>query len=203
MCLAEKPCGRRSLFYPWSRTDLAPFSGDALANASARPKRGPFWPAVIRKHHPAPLSRMEDQSMESERSEFYFLRTKPVYPKCVKGVAIVHFHYDSKSKRLYFDHPEGSQWMASLWVHHEDCQIDLAMVLKEDGLDFIEGYCQHGESCPQVEQVKRAILKSEDFSCLREDLTHELFQGAVAGLHTVEPIQMQKTALPWDEYRSL
>jgi len=141
--------------------------------------------------------------MESERSEFYFLRTKPVYPKCVKGVAIAHLHYDSKSKRLYFDHPEGSQWMASLWVHHEDCQIDLAMVLKEDGLDFIEGYCQHGESCPQVEQVKRAILKSEDFSCLREDLTHELFQGAVAGLHTVEPIQMQKTALPWDEYRSL
>lgn len=141
--------------------------------------------------------------MESERSEFYFLRMKAAYPKCVKGVAIAHFQYDSKTKRLYFDHPEGYQWVASLWVLQEDCQIDLAVVLKEDSLDFIEGYCQHGDNCPKVEQVKRAILESEDFSHLREDLIHELFHGAVADLHTGEPMQMQKITLPWDEFRSL
>lgn len=121
--------------------------------------------------------------MESESGEFYFLKLKPGYPKSVKAVAIAHLEYDTDTRRLYFDHPEGSQWMASLWILDGSCQIDLAMTLKEGALDFIEGYCHHGDDCPQVEEVKRAILKSEDFSHLREELIHELFRREVAALH--------------------
>lgn len=121
--------------------------------------------------------------MKSECGEFYFLKLKPGYPKSVKAVAIAHLEYDTETRRLYFDRPGGFQWVASMWILDEDCQIDLAVVLKEDNLEFIEGYCHHGEECPKVERVKQAILGSDAFSQIREDLIQELFRREVAALH--------------------
>lgn len=129
--------------------------------------------------------------MESASGEFYFLKIRPEYPRAVEAVAIAHLYYDTEAKRLYFDRPAGSQWVASLWILDENCRVDIALVLKEGGLECMEaycGYCFEGELCPQVPKVKRAVLESEGFSQLREDLVRELFQRAVAGLQPVDPL---------------
>lgn len=134
--------------------------------------------------------------MESSSSEFYFLKVRPEYPKAVKAVAIAHLYYDTETKRLYFERPAGSQWVASLWIEEEGCQVDLAVVLKEDRLECIEGYCGYclqGDLCPNVEKVKQATLKSQGFSPVREDIIHELFQRAVANLHSAGPLQSPRT----------
>lgn len=136
--------------------------------------------------------------MESSSTEFYFLKTKPHYPKAVKAVAIAHLYYDTKAKRLYFDRPKGSQWVASLWILDESCQVDLAMVLKQDKLEFMEASCFHGELCPNVEKVKRAVLESESFSELRKDLIHHLSQGVVADPDPAHPLPSRKGVAPSD-----
>jgi len=159
--------------------------------------------ATMRGDHPILLGREGDHRMESTSGEFYYLKLRPEFPKAVKAVAIAHLHYDTKTKRLYFDRLDASQWVASLWILDECCQVDLAVILKEDGLQFIEGNCVHGEDCPKVEKLKQAVLESEAFSRLREDLIHKLFQGTVADLHPAQPLQFQRTVSPWEEDKSL
>jgi hypothetical protein len=135
--------------------------------------------------------------VEPSKSEFYFLKLRPEYPKAVRAVAIAHLHYDTESKRLSFDRPAGSQWVASLWILEEACQVDLAIVLKEDRLECIEAYCSDcpdGELCPKVEEVKQAVLESAGFSPVREDIIHELFHRAVASLHSADPAQSPRSA---------
>jgi hypothetical protein len=134
--------------------------------------------------------------VDSTSGEFYFLKIKPEYPRAVKAVAIAHMNYDTESKRLYFDRPAGSQWVASLWILEESCQVDLAVVLKEDRLECIEGYCGYcldGDLCPKVEKVKQAVLKSEAFSRLREDVAHELFEKEAEDLHSANPMASPRT----------
>jgi len=143
-----------------------------------------------------------NHSMRSSTSEFYFLKIKPGYPKSVKAVAIAHLYYDTETKRLYFERSVGSQWVASLWIHEEDCYVDLAVVLKEERLECIEGYCGYcfdGDLCPKVEKVKQAVLESEEFSLLREDLLHELFQRMVADLRLAEPSAFPQTVPPGEK----
>ena len=138
----------------------------------------------------------------SMTGEFHFLKIRPEYPKSVKAVAIAHLHYDTEVKRLYFDRPAGCQWMASLWISDETCQIDLAVVLKEDRLEWIEAYCGcclDGDLCPGVEKMKQAVLESEAFALLREDLTHELFQRMVADLDPPDPLPSPRTVPPGEE----
>ena len=140
--------------------------------------------------------------MRSSSSEFYFLKIKPGYPKSVKAVAIAHLYYDTETKRLYFDRPGGSQWVASLWILEEGCQVDLAMVLKEDRLECIEGYCGYcldGDSCPNINRVRQAVLESEEFSPVRGDIIHELFQKAVADLHLADPPPSPQTVPPGED----
>lgn len=134
--------------------------------------------------------------MGSSSGEFYFLKIRPEYPKVVNAVAIAHLYYDTETKCLYFDRPAGSQWVASLWIQEEGCRVDLAVVLKEDALECIEGYCGHcfdGDLCPNVEKVKQAVLKSREFSPVREDIIHELFQRAVEDLHSADPLPSPRT----------
>lgn len=147
----------------------------------------------MRGDHPILLGREGDHRMESASGEFYYLKLKPEFPKAVKAVAIAHLHYDTKTKRLYFDRPDGSQWVASLWILDEYCQVDLAVILKEDGLHFIEGYCVHGEGCPKVEKLRQAVLESEAFFALRGDLIHELFQRTVADLSPADQHPFPRT----------
>lgn len=127
-----------------------------------------------------------DLKPEGTGIEFYHLKLRPEYPRIVKAVAFALLRYDTEAKRLYFDRPEGSQWVASLWIRDEWCQIDLAVVLKEGKLEFIEGFCLHGEDCPNVEKLKRAVLESEAFAQLREDIARELHQRAVVDLHRAD-----------------
>ncbi len=133
--------------------------------------------------------------MQSSSCEFYFLKIKAEYPKATKAIAIARLYYDTEIKRLYFDRPEGSQWVASLWIQEEGCHVDLAVVLKENNLEYIEaycGYCVDGDLCPNVDKVRQAVLESEAFSRLREDVAHELFQKAVTDLHSIGPLSS-----PW------
>ena len=140
--------------------------------------------------------------MRSSSSEFYFLKIKPGYPKSVKAVALAHLYYDTETKRLYFERPAGSQWVASLWILEEGCHVDLAVVLVEEKLECVEGYCGYcldGDLCPKVEKVKQAVLESEAFSLLREDLIHELFQRMVADLQSGGPLPSPQTVPPGEE----
>ena len=120
--------------------------------------------------------------------EFYQLKVQRGYPSIVKAVAIARLCYDRKILRLYFDRPQGTQWVASLWIVDDPCQVDLAVVLKEDRLDFIEGYCLHADFCPKVEELKRAVLESEAFSQLRQDLIDELSERAASDLDIDHPV---------------
>lgn len=131
----------------------------------------------------------------------YHLKIRPEYPKAVNAVAIAHFQYDTNAKRLYFDRPQGSQWVASLWIVDGPCEVDLAVVLKkkETGLEFIEGYCSHGDFCPKVEELKQAILESAPFAKLREDLIHELSERRVADLDRGGPQPFPQTVPPEEE----
>lgn len=151
----------------------------------------------------SPGGRQEgNHPMQSRSSEFYFLKIKPEYPKAVNAVAIAHLYYDTETKCLYFDRPAGSQWVASLWIQEEGCRVDVAVVLKEDALECIEGYCGYcfdGDLCPNVEKVKQGVLESEAFSALREDLIHELFQRMVADLHLAEPSAFPQTVPPGEK----
>lgn len=140
--------------------------------------------------------------MRSSSSEFYFLNLRPEYPNAVKAVAIAHLHYDTEAKRLYFERPGGSQWVASLWIVEEGCHVDLAVVLKEDRLECVEGYCGYcpeGELGPAVEKVKQAVLASEAFSLVREDVIHELFQRMVADLQSGGPLPSPQAVPPGEE----
>lgn len=116
---------------------------------------------------------------ESMTGKLFFLKMRPEYPKAVKAGVIAHLHYDTQAKPLYFDRPEGSQWVAFLRIEDGFYQTDLALILKEEGLEFLEGYSSQGEDHLKVEKVKRAILESEAFSALREDLIDELSQRRV------------------------
>jgi hypothetical protein len=150
----------------------------------------------------ADLSRSEKRC-PVESMTGYHLKMRPEYPKTVNAVVIAHFQYDTSAKRLYFDRPQGSQWVASLWIVDGPCEVDLAVVLKEGRLDFIEGYCSHGDFCPKVEELKRAILESAAFAKLRKDLIDELSQGRVADLDRGGPQQFRQTVPPVDEDRNL
>ncbi len=133
--------------------------------------------------------------MESPSAEFYFLKIKPEYPKDIQAIAIARLYYDTPIKRLYFDRPEGAQWVASLWIRENECHVDLAVVLKQDRLECIEAYCGtcfDGDLCSAVDTVRQAVLESGPFSRLREDLANELFRRAVADLHSAGPL-----SFPW------
>ena len=121
--------------------------------------------------------------VESMTGEFHYLKIRPDYPKAVKAVVIARFQDGTGAKRLSVNQPKGSEWVASLWIDDGFCQMDLAAVLMEDGLEFIEGHCLHGENCPDIEKLQWAILGPGAFAQLREDLVHELFQRTVADLH--------------------
>jgi hypothetical protein len=133
--------------------------------------------------------------------EFYHLKRRPGYPSVVEAVAIAHLYFDRDELCLYFDRPPGFQWVASLWIVDGSCEVDLALVLKEGRLDFIEGYCCHGDFCPKVEELKRAVLESPAFSQVREDLIYELFQRSVAGLNPIDRPLSPQTVPPEDEDR--
>jgi hypothetical protein len=135
--------------------------------------------------------------------EFLDLDLKPDYPEVVRAIAIAHFHYDTKTKRLFFDRPPGSDWVVSFWIRERFCQVDLAAVLKENGLDFIEGYCFHGECCPTVEKLKHDILESEAFARLREDVINELFQRMVQDPSLANPPSPGRGIAPWEEGKEL
>ncbi len=143
------------------------------------------------------------ESMMKFGGEFYHLKRRPGYPSIVEGVAIARLYFDREDLCLYFDRPPGAQWVASLWIVDGPCEVDLALVLKEGKLDFIEGYCSHGDLCPKVEELKRAVIESSAFAQLREDLIHELFQGAVAELNPADPPPSPQTVPPEDRYRWL
>jgi hypothetical protein len=144
--------------------------------------------------------------MQSRNNEFYFLKVRPEYPKSIKAIAIARLHYDTETKRVYFERPEGFQWVASLWILEEGCHVDVAVVLREDSLECIEaycGYCLDGALCPEVEKVKRAVLESEEFSQVREDLLHELFQRAVADLDLTDPPPFPQVVPPGGKNKHL
>ena len=98
--------------------------------------------------------------------EFYHLKRRPAYPSIVEAVAIAHLYFDRDELCLYFDRSPGLQWVASLWIVDGSCEVDLALVLKEGKLEFIEGYCSHGDFCPKVEELKQAILECPAFDQL-------------------------------------
>jgi hypothetical protein len=135
--------------------------------------------------------------------EFCDLTLKPEYPEVVRAVAIAQLHYDTKAKRLYFDRPPGSDWVVSFWIREGACQIDLTAILKENGLAFIAGYCVHGECCPTVEKLKHAILESEAFARLREEVIHELFQVMVQDPHLADPLPPGRGIASWEEEKEL
>lgn len=141
------------------------------------------------KHHPA----------ESMSGELLFLKMKPEYPKVVKAGAVAHLHYDTEAKPLYFHRPEDPEWVAFLCVEDGLCKAELVLTLKEEGLEFTDGYSARGGGCAGVEKVKRAILESPAFSALREDLIHELSWRKVAELHPVDSDAGPESAAPWDE----
>jgi hypothetical protein len=141
-------------------------------------------------------SRSSDRVPSARGLEFYHLKLRPEYPAIIKGVAFALLYHDTETRCLYFDRPPGSQWVVSLWIDDGTCQVDLAAVLKEKGLEFIEGYCSHGDSCATVNKIKQAILWSEEYSRLREDLVHELFQRAVEDLDRVNPPPTQNPVHP-------
>lgn len=169
-----------------------------------------MWFAPLEKSQPVgPLASAvrggRDEKMEStdfDRTpkgraiEFYHLKIRPEYPRIVKGVAIALLYSDTETKCLYFDRPPGSQWVASLWIDDGACQVDLAAVLKEDGLEFIEGYCSDDDFCSKVEDLKRAILASNPYSSLRQDLIHELFERAVGKLVPGNPLPSRNALAP-------
>ncbi|MFQ5804780.1 MAG: hypothetical protein ACE5JQ_17965 [Candidatus Methylomirabilales bacterium] len=141
--------------------------------------------------------------MDWMTGEFHYLKVRPGYPTEVKMVALGRLQYVGEAMPSSFDRPHGSQWVASLWIVDGPCEVDLAVVLKEGGLDFIEGYCSHGDFCPKVEEFKRAILHSGAFATLREDLIHELSQRRVVGLDRGGPQPFPQTVPPEDEDRDL
>jgi len=134
--------------------------------------------------------------------EFYHLKRRPGYPSIVEAVAIARLYFDREDLCLYFDRAPGSQWVASLWLVDGPCEVDLAVVLKEGGLDFVEGYCSHGDFCPKVEELRRAVLESSAYTQLREDLIQELLQRAVADLDPVDRPPSPQTVPLEDEDRN-
>lgn len=137
--------------------------------------------------------------LESMTGEFRYLKMRPEYPNDVKMVAIAHFQYGAEAKLPGLDQGEGSQWVASLWIVDGSCQVDLTAILNGERLEFIEGACLHGELCPGVEKLKRAVLESEVFFRLREDLIRELFRAAVAHAHPADPLSSPQTVPPLEE----
>jgi hypothetical protein len=137
-----------------------------------------------------------DRTPNGRGLQFYHLKLRPEYPRIIKGIAFAFLHHDTEIRCLYFDRPAGSQWVVSLWIEDGACQVDLAAVLKEKSLDFIEGYCCHGDSCATVEKLKQAILRSKEYCRLREDLVHELFQRTVEDPDAANPSPTQNPVLP-------
>lgn len=149
----------------------------------------------------AELLRSEKRhSTESMTGQFFFLKMRPEYPKAVKAGAIACLRYDTQTKPLYSAWPEDSEWVAFLCIEDGLCRAELVLTLKEEGLEFTEGYSARGGGCAGVEKVKRAILESEAFSALREDLIHELSQRKVAEPYPVDSDAVPEGgAAPWDE----
>jgi hypothetical protein len=83
--------------------------------------------------------------------------------------------------------------------------VDLAVVLKkkEKRLEFIEGYCSHGDFCPKVEELKREVLQSAAFALLRKDLIQELSQRTIANFHSADSPPSQEAVSPWEENEDL
>lgn len=130
------------------------------------------------------LSRSENrETVETLRGEVHYLRMRPEYPDKVMMVGLARLEYDAQTKPSRFGWPRRCQWVASLWIFDGPCQVDLTLIRQEEGLDFIEGYCSHGNFCPKVEELKRAVLESSDFAELRNDLVDELLQRMIANLH--------------------
>lgn len=119
----------------------------------------------------------------SVTGEFHFLKLRPEYPRIVRSVALALMHYDTEVKRQHFDRAGSPQWVASLRLVDGSCQVDLAAILTETGLEFIEGYCYHGALCPTVEELKRAIVTDWDFGELRQDLVDELLRRTAEDLY--------------------
>jgi len=132
---------------------------------------------LLRPGHPHP------SSLESMTGEFHYLKIRPEYPRIVKSVALALLRCDTEGKCHHFDRPGSPQWVASLRLVDGPCQVELAAVLKETRLDFIEGYCSHGERCPKVDELKRAIVTQGPFSKLWQDLVHELFSRMAEDLY--------------------
>ncbi|HLE81950.1 MAG TPA: hypothetical protein VJA25_11725 [Dehalococcoidia bacterium] len=137
--------------------------------------------------------------LESLAGEFHYLKMRPEYPHHVKMVAIAYFHCGGAIKPPSFDHPEGSQWVASVWIADGSCEVDLTAVLKGESLEFIQGSCLHGYFCPGVEKLKRAVLESQAFAQLRGDLIHELCQAAVGHPHSADRLPSPQMVPPWEE----
>ncbi len=150
------------------------------------------------------LSRSERRHrMDRMTGEFHYLRVRPGYPTEVKMVALGRLEYVTETVPSYFDRPPGSQWVASLWIVDGPCEVDLVVVRKEEGLEFIEGYCSHGDFCPKVEELKREILQSAAFALLREDLIQELSQRTIANFHSADSPPSQEAVPPWERNEDL
>jgi hypothetical protein len=126
--------------------------------------------------------------VESMTGEVHYLKMKPEYPRIVKTVAFALIRYETEVKPHSLARPGAPQWVASLRIVDGPCRVELAVVLKETRLDFVEGYCSHGELCPKVDELKRAILTSEAFSPLWQDLLRELFNRMAADFNSPGPL---------------
>jgi hypothetical protein len=137
--------------------------------------------------------------VESMTGEVYYLRMKPEYPRMVKTVAFALIRYDTEVKLHALDRPGAPRWVASLRIVDGPCRVELAVVLKETRLDFVEGYCAHGELCPKVDELKRAILTSEAFSPLWQDLLQELFKRMAADFNSPGPLTPEAVVTPSED----
>lgn len=133
----------------------------------------------------ADLLRPEMSFSAHMAAELRYLPIRPEYPRMVKAAAVALVW--SNREGQYVSQSEGSQWVAFLWLADGACQVELAGILEEEGLELIEGRCSHGEYCVAVEELKRVILTSGDFRQLREDLVRELSRRPLAEPFPADP----------------
>lgn len=150
---------------------------------------------------PDPLRSDKRHGLERMTGEFHYLKVRPEYPIQVTMVALVRLQCNVEAMPSCVDRSQESQWVASIWIVEGLCQVDLVWALKDNRLDFVEGHCSHGDLCPKVEELKKAILESVAFAQLREDLIEKLFQRTVADLDPVEPLPSPQTVPPGEEDR--
>jgi len=140
--------------------------------------------------------------VESMTGEIHYLKIRPDYPKVVRSVALALIRHDgvctADLTRRSGERSAMPQWVASLRLADGQCRVELAAVLKDTRLNFIEGYCSHGEFCPKVEELKRSVV-SRAFRPLWQDLFREVFRRMADELYPPEPLSSAMNVGPGED----